>query len=188
MPDPTTTAALQEILDRFLAGDPSAKAALVDRAYDRLLLVARGHLKKFPKVRRDEETAAILNMAYHKISKALDDVRPATVRLFFGLAALQIRRVLLDMVGGPPRPGPLEGDLAGGNQGPDEFGWRTDVLTALEKLPEDEQELVGLLFYMGLTQSEAAVILGVHEDTVKRRWARVKIKLADFLAAYRGSE
>ena len=40
----------------------------------------------------------------------------------------------------------------------------------VEALPDEEREVVGLLFYEGLTQQEAATVLGVSLRTVKRRW------------------
>ena len=40
----------------------------------------------------------------------------------------------------------------------------------VEGLPDEEREVVGLLYYEGLTQEEAAAVLGVGLRTVKRRW------------------
>jgi RNA polymerase sigma-70 factor (ECF subfamily) len=44
-------------------------------------------------------------------------------------------------------------------------------------LPEEEREVCELLWYQGLTQSEAAGVLAVSERTVKRRWQTVRLKL-----------
>ena len=203
----TTTAALQELLGRFRAGDGEAKKALVEVAYNRLLILTRGQLRKFPGVRREEETAAILGESYQRLGKALDELRPATVREFFGLAALQIRRVLLDLArqgkrGAEPRPdvigglgGPAAGDRAGGGYDPGESdaganraGIREDVLGAIDGLTSEEREVVDLLFFNGLSQIEAAELVGVHKDTVKRRWAQARLKLSSLLGAYRPAE
>ncbi len=202
MSESSTTTAIQELLIRFAAGDAAAKNALVERAYARLVVLARGQLRRFPKIRAEEETVAVFNESYKQLTKALDDVRPTTVRAFFGLAALQMRRVLLDLVrhgnrGGEPRPvvtgglgGPAESgdggaiDVGKPDPGVSKAGAREDILTALEKLPDDEREVVDLIFFNELTQAEAAEVLGVHEDTVKRRWARARVKLATLLADY----
>jgi len=40
----------------------------------------------------------------------------------------------------------------------------------VEKLPDDEREVMDLLWYQGLTQEEAAAVLKVSDRTVKRRW------------------
>ncbi|MBA4192104.1 MAG: hypothetical protein C0467_29345 [Planctomycetaceae bacterium] len=204
MPPPPSTAALQEILERFLAGDPAAKEALITRANGRLMDITRKVLGGFPVVRQREETTAVLNEAYHRISSALDDVRPPTVQLFFGLVALQLRRVLLDLVRkmgprnrsgkllplvvflgsdetdgyDPPAPGP----------GPDGGGSAGDVREAVNGLPPEERQVIDLIFFNGLTQAEAAAIIGVHEDTVKRRWVRARTRLGEALAAYAADE
>src|SRR5207253_3062320 len=47
----------------------------------------------------------------------------------------------------------------------------------VEGLPEDEREIVGLLYYEGLTQEDAAKVLGVSLATVKRLWRSVRLKL-----------
>ncbi len=195
---------LQQILDRFNAGDAAAKKQLVDRAYDRLLVVARKLLNSFDVVRTEEETASVLNEAYLRLGSALDEVRPKTVQLFFGLAGLQVRRVLLDAVrklrggrGGTPRP-PTQsldaarsgGEVAGGHDPCDAAfdtaleGLGTDVLEAIEKLPEDQRAVVDLHIINGLTQADTAEILGVHKDTVKQRWASARVNLAGLLKAY----
>jgi RNA polymerase sigma factor (sigma-70 family) len=59
-----------------------------------------------------------------------------------------------------------------------------DLLEALEDLSEEEREAVELLFFHGCTQPEAAQIVGVHEDTIKRRWSKARIKLTGKLAMF----
>jgi RNA polymerase sigma-70 factor (ECF subfamily) len=205
MPDHSLTNELQQILDRFNAGDPAAKKHLIDRAYERLIVVARRVLNSFSAVRSEEETATVLNQAYLRLHSSLEEVRPRTVQLFYGLAALQVRRVLLDAIrelrggrGASPRPrkqslhtpqrgGDSEGDghdPTDSDPGPTGIGLQTDVLEAIDKLPEEERQVVDLLFFHGLTQPEAAETLGMHEDTIKRRWARARIKLAGLLEGY----
>jgi RNA polymerase sigma factor (TIGR02999 family) len=196
-----TTMAMQQLLDRLVAGDERAKKELIDRAYERLILVARKMLGGFTGVRAQEETAGVLSDAYLRLHSSLDDVKPATVRQFMGLAALEIRRVLLDKIrkmrgrGRERRPEKLSLDARrGGESGgfeppaPDGEGRKMDLaidfLQAIEKLPDEEREVVELLFFHGYSQPEAGEILGVHEDTVKRRWARARVKLAEKLSAF----
>jgi RNA polymerase sigma factor (TIGR02999 family) len=205
MADPSTTIELQELLDRFAAGDPAAKNDLINRAYGRLMVVTRRLLGSFLRVRAEEETTAVLHEAYLRLHASLDEVRPATVRQFMGLASLAIRRVLLDYVRrlrgrgkdarparvrldarpGGDTPGPAF-DVPDTDAGQDQVALVIDLLEAVEKLPEEEREVVGLLFFHGCTQPEAGAILGVHEDTVKRRWSRARVQLADRLAAFGG--
>lgn len=200
MSDGTTTIILENLLTRHASGDARAKEDLINRAYDRLILVARKLLGSFSRVRVEEETAGVLNEAYPKLHKALDEVKPATVREFMGLAALQIRRTLLDSIrrldgrGQTDRPDKVSLDAGDSSQGGiavaapggdvSRVGLAIDLLEAMETLPEEEREVVELLFFYGYTQPEAAEIVGVHEDTIKRRWSKARIKLAGKLAMF----
>jgi RNA polymerase sigma-70 factor (ECF subfamily) len=194
MADLSTTLQLQRLLDRLCAGDPAAKDELINRAHGRLLLITRKVLGSYVRVRVEEETAGVLNEAYLRLHAALDEVKPGTVREFLGLAALQVRRVLLDTIrkiqgrGGDPRPRKVSLEDEGIDvPGPPSIGEGSvalDLLEAIEKLPDEEREAVDLLFFHGWTQPEAAEDLGVHEDTVKRRWARARVKLASHLDAF----
>ena len=47
----------------------------------------------------------------------------------------------------------------------------------VERLPEQEREVFGLLFYEGLAQAEAARVLGVSVPTVKRLWRSARLRL-----------
>jgi len=48
-------------------------------------------------------------------------------------------------------------------------------------LPEEEREVFDLLWYQGLSQAEAAELLGVSERTVKRRWQQARLELHEAL-------
>jgi RNA polymerase sigma-70 factor (ECF subfamily) len=198
-----TTAALQSLLDRMNAGDPRAKNDLITRANGRLEVVARRLLRQFPKVKAEEETAGVVNEAYPRLDKALADLKPGNVRQFLGLASLKMRQTLLDMVrrltgrGEDERPDmvPLPGARGGDGQdrggdlpaGGDDLGVKArslDVLEAIDQLPEMQREVVELLYFQGFTQAEAGEVLGVSEDTVKRRWAEARVALFTRLGAY----
>jgi RNA polymerase sigma-70 factor (ECF subfamily) len=53
----------------------------------------------------------------------------------------------------------------------------------VQDLPEEQREIVGLLFYQELTQAEAADILHVTVRTVQRRWHAALLELHDILKA-----
>lgn len=199
----STTIQIQRQLDRLAVNDPKAKTGLIQTAHDRLLILTRKLLGGFPQVRTLEETQSIFNEAFLRLAHALDEVKPASVRQFMGLAALEIRRVLLDIVRkmrgrgrqqrpknvslGAAPPGQEEAvaaDIEDSDPGTSRLNLLLDLLESIEKLAEDEREVVELLIFQGLTQPEAAQIIGVHEDTVKRRWSRARVQLADKLSAY----
>ena len=58
-----------------------------------------------------------------------------------------------------------------------------DVHEAVEQLPEDERETIDLLVYQGLTQKEAADLLGVDERTIRRRLHAARCRLDRTLKA-----
>jgi RNA polymerase sigma-70 factor (ECF subfamily) len=56
------------------------------------------------------------------------------------------------------------------------------MLEAIESLPEEEREAFNLVRIQGLTQGEAADVLGVSPKTVQRRLNRGLVLLSDKLA------
>jgi RNA polymerase sigma-70 factor (ECF subfamily) len=195
---------LQNLLDRYRAGDESAKAQLIDRAYQRLLVVARRLLGSFPAVRVDEETAGVLGDAYASLAASMAELKPQTVRQFMALATLEIRRSLLDRMrklhgrgkqrrnrptslssGSDDGEGRAQGiDVPVGGEENERSSLALDMLDAIETLPDEEREAVDLLFFQSLTQIEAAEVVGVSEDTIKRRWSRARIRLAKYLGEF----
>jgi RNA polymerase sigma-70 factor (ECF subfamily) len=197
----STTILIQRQLDR-LASDSKAKADLIQVAHDRLVILTRKLLGGFPQVRTLEETQSIFNEAFLRLDHALDELKPTTVRQFMGLAALEIRRVLLDIVrklrgrgreqrpknvslgGGADPEKDIATDVEDSDPGTARLNLLLDLLESVAKLPDEEREVLELLIFQGLTQPEAAQVIGVHEDTVKRRWSRARVVLADKLSAY----
>lgn len=179
------TTQLQGWLDRMRAGDDAARRGLLDHAYRRLETLAHARLEGFPRVRRDVETGDVLNDAVHRLERALQEVRPATVREFFGLASRHIRWVLLELARerhpiGLVGPGTDDAspELTDDATGPATLAEQTELHEQVEALPPEEREVFDLLFYQGLQQSEAAALLGVSERTVKRRWRAARLALA----------
>jgi RNA polymerase sigma-70 factor (ECF subfamily) len=195
---PATDTQLQRDIDRALAGDEHARSALIDHACDRLVKLTRKLFHRHPDLRRWEQTDDVAQTAMLRLHRALADVRPESVRHFFNLAAVMIRRTLLDLAKhhlGPHGHGTnhhtdgLPPDEPGGavhratdpaSEPTDLDGW-TLFHAQVGKLPEEEQEVVNLLFYEALTQEEAAKVLGVSLRTLKRRWQSARCRLHDAL-------
>jgi RNA polymerase sigma-70 factor (ECF subfamily) len=157
-------------------------------------------LKGHPAVRRWTQTDDVLQGALLRLLRAVQAVQPSTARDFFALAALQIRRELLDLARhyyGPQglganhaSHGPDEAEPQSPHDRPDVSGepsrlaeW-CEFHQQIDALPEDEREVVGLLFYQGLTQAEAAELLGVTVRTVQRRWHAALVSLHDALKGH----
>lgn len=182
-----STTSLQRLLDDAAYGRPEVYDELLRHACDRLRVLARRRLRGFPDLRRWAETDDLLQNALLRLHKSLAEVKPPTVAAFFGLAALQIRRELLDLsksVFGPEGVGGnhhTDGDgavLAGHGQMPTTWV-RFHELT--ETLPEEELQVVDFLFIHEMTQEEAAAVLGVSLRTVKRRWLSARTRLGEVL-------
>ncbi len=160
----------------------------------RLRQLARKMLRRFPRVQRWVDTDDILQNAELRLLRALQTVRPDSLRSFFNLAAEQARRELLDLVryfygpyslgtqhdsdgaGGPP--GQAQADPANDPNDLDE--WQAFHEQAA-RLPQEEKEVLDLLYYAGRTHAEAAELLGITDRTVRRRWHSALIRLHDLL-------
>jgi len=193
------TTQLQVWVERMRVGDAAAREELVQHATGRLQRLTRKMLKGFPGVRRWEQTDDVLQNAFMRLLRALQTVQPASVRDFFGLAAEQIRRELLDLARhyyGPQGAGAHHASHVAGNDSqarphepsvhdeePEERERWCAFHLAVEKLPVEEREVVNLLYYAGCTQAEAAEVLQVTVRTVQRRWQTVLLKLHGILKA-----
>ena len=87
---------LCEQLDRARSGDRDARNLVFEWSMRRMLSLADRMLKEFPKVRRWEDAADIVQSAMIRLQRALKVIPINSPANFFGLAATQIRRELLD--------------------------------------------------------------------------------------------
>lgn len=175
-----TTAKLQHWLDLMRKGDDQARTELIGHACERLRLLTRRMLRGYPLVRRWEQTDDVLQNAMLRLYRALADVTPDSLRHFYNLAALQIRRELLDLAKHHARND--EGEQRA-EEPADEGGEPSSLVewsefhSLVERLPDDEREVFALIWYHDLSQAEAAGVLGVSVRTVIRRWQAARIRL-----------
>src|SRR2546430_13327611 len=88
---------LRHGLGRVRAGDAAARDELLRACWGRLERLARKMLVRFPDVRRVTETGDVLQSALIRLLRALEKLDVPSTRDFFGLAAEQMRRELLDL-------------------------------------------------------------------------------------------
>lgn len=195
---PSTDSHLQALLGAANSGDDRAYKELLNHACDRLLKLTRKMLRGYPDLRRWTQTDDVCQNAVLRLHRALSEVKPASVRHFFNLAAVQIRRELLDLgkhFFGPEGQGTkhhtdgLPADDDGGSihrqedaAGPPEslVAW-SEFHEQIDKLPDEEREVFDLLWFQGLSQDEAASVLGISLRTVKRRWQSARLSLFEAL-------
>src|SRR4051794_19169789 len=92
------TSRLERCLERLRGGDPAAGRELLEHTCGRLEELAHVMLQSYPRLKRWEETADVLQSALLRLCRALEKVPPPTLADYYRLAALQIRRELLDLV------------------------------------------------------------------------------------------
>jgi RNA polymerase sigma-70 factor (ECF subfamily) len=179
------TAQLHGWLDRVHAGDRAAREELLRSVGNRLERLAHKMLGRFPTVRHWADTSDVLQSAVLRLLRALDAVRPSSVRDFFGLAAEQMRRELLDLArqaararraGMQPLETPEDGqlppalDALATSEDLDELELWQRFHETVQALPTQEREVVSLVYYHGWSQPQVAELFGVNERTVRRRW------------------
>jgi RNA polymerase sigma-70 factor (ECF subfamily) len=183
MSEERTTAVVQRYLDE-LAGDAPAEPvvrALLDRAVRRLHLLCTSLLhRSYLRLTRPPlnlQADELLGAVVERLLKALREARPATVRQFFALASQHMRWELNDLARRlDERPAAVElhewlvPAPASTDAGLSPAGRR--ILEAIEDLQESEREAFDLVKIQGLTQAEAARVLGVSLRTLKRWLSR----------------
>ena len=182
------TTHLHLCLARMRAGDRNARDELLRGVEQRVELLARKMLSDFPRVRRMEETGDVCQAAALRLLRCLETVDPPSMRDLYSLAATQIRRELLDLARYHRRRGeavelPLEEGTSAAElqspvapDAPDLDEW-CQFHEAVDSLPNEEREVVGLVFYHGWTRQQVAELFQVSERTVRRWWVSALIRL-----------
>ncbi len=192
-----STTQIQALLDLAAEGKQDAYDDLIALASERLLRLTRKMLRCYPHLRRWEQTDDIFQNAAIRLHRSLAEVKPDSVRAFFGLAATQIRRSLIDLCRhhfGPQghaakhetqQMGAANGDPIQDqpdSSDPQEAmaSWAT-FHQSVEDLPADQREVFQIVWYGGLDQKQAAQLLGISISTVQRRWYSACHRIEQFM-------
>jgi RNA polymerase sigma-70 factor (ECF subfamily) len=146
-----------------------------------------------PLALQDEE---MLSLLVERMLKALRQSRPATVRDFFALANQHLRWELNEFarqIDRRPSAAPLPDDVPATppSEATTSAASLTQILEAIERLPDDLRESFSLVHVQGLTHAETAGVLAVSTKTIQRRLRLATAGLARELsgmAAGRGDE
>jgi RNA polymerase sigma factor (sigma-70 family) len=189
-----TTAAIQRCLDA-LKGDEAAEPLirdLLERAVQRLRLLCASMLKRsYPRLAQPPlnlETDDLLDGVVAGLITALQKIQPQTVRQFFALANQHMRWQLNDLARLlDKRPGLVAFSESGVLAPPEssESCLSQDarrMLMAIESVPPEDREVFELVRIQGLSNTEAAAVVGVSVKTVQRRLNRARLLLAQQLA------
>ena len=184
------TATLEHWLVRLESGCPEARATILQHTCERLQNMAKRMLRNSPKVRRWETTDDLLQEALLRLHRSLVEINPTTAKEFYGLAATQLRRQLVDLARkhygkqgiGKNHFTDGEGSVQkNAGHSPESLEDWTQLHERIEQLPLEEKEVFELFWYEGLTQADAAKILGISLATFKRRWQAARLRLNEWL-------
>jgi RNA polymerase sigma-70 factor (ECF subfamily) len=197
-PEDTGEQELAECLARLAAGDLAVRGRIIELCAGRLRRLAHRMLRRFPNVRRWDDTDDVFQNAALRLHRALGQLDSAAPRSVMALAATQLHRELIDLArkhAGPasyaanhgtnvvrhgqdrddaPRHVDRAADAAGPLDRWEEFH------AAVERLPDESREVFHLVWYLGADQKTIATLVGCSERTVKTRWreAREAIRTA----------
>jgi RNA polymerase sigma factor (TIGR02999 family) len=183
-----------DILDAIHQGDRHASEQLLPLVYDELRRLAAQKLAHETPGQTLQATA-LVHEAYLRLVASAEASAPReqhwdSRRHFFAAAAEAMRRILLDRArdkhrlkrGGGWRRLRLDQLDLSVEEPPDDL---LALDEALEKLAQEDPpcaELVKLRFFAGLTQEEAASVLGIARRTADRYWAFARSWLYDALS------
>jgi len=168
---------------------------LLTQSNSALLRLTRHMFHGFPGLMRWEQTDDIFQNAMIRLHRAMADVKIHSEKHFFNLAAVQIRRELLDLVKkykakcsfavhhhtDSLNPNRVGGKVAQQTTPECDLEKWTEFHQLVEHMPAEEKDVVDLLWYQGLEQDQAAKILGISIRTLRRRWQAARIKLFEVL-------
>ncbi len=176
------------LLDRWRLGDTQAANQLMELVYGELHRIAAREMRR-EHGEHTLQTTAVLHEAYLRMFRS-EPVAWKNRAHFYAVAAQQFRRVLLDHArraqsakrgGGVVKLSLWESD--GGAVDLDERLLSLDeALARLEELDPRAAKVVELRFFGGLTEADAAEVLGISVATLKRDWDFAKTWLAAQLA------
>ncbi|MEM7050566.1 MAG: sigma-70 family RNA polymerase sigma factor [Acidobacteriota bacterium] len=165
------------LLQRWRAGDEAALEALVPLVYETLLKMARGQFRR-ERVDHTLQPTALVHEAYVRLLGPQNPEWEDRTH-FFGIAALVMRRVLIDHARSHQSLRRSDGSLkvdfeealeVTSPQRTTDLLALDEALDRLERRDPRKARLVQLRFFGGLTLDEVAEILQVSQATVVRDW------------------
>lgn len=171
-----------ELLGRWKDGDGAASDQLIARLYPELARIAAARLRR--ESNSSLSTGDLINDAVLRLIQA-DPARLADRAHIIALSSRMMRRILIDHARqkdtGKRRHKRVT--LCTGIDG----GQRLDLISVesalirLGAIDAQLMELVEMRYFGGMTVSDIAVVTGLSEPTVKRRWQTARAWLADAL-------
>ena len=177
------------LLRQVKAGDSAAESRLLELVYPQLRKIARQYLRR-ERTGHTLQPTALVNEAYMQLVGQMDKDWQNRSH-FYAVAAQSMRRILVDYArqrkaakrDGNRQRVELTDALAIPGERLDEILAIDEALKRLAEFDPRRAKVVEMRFFGGMTEDEAAEVLGVAPRTVKRDWNAAKAWLHGELAA-----
>lgn len=178
---------LTQLLEQARAGDDGAMRRLFPLVYDELRRLA-AHYLRGERSGHTLQATALVNEAFMKLAGG-EAIAWESKTHFFNTAARAMRQILIDHARTKKRLKRSPGAGVGAglaaldtgvlppiDAGPDDLDLLSldEALTKLAALDERQARLVELRFFAGLTESQAAEVLGISRRTVSSEWVFIR--------------
>jgi RNA polymerase sigma-70 factor, ECF subfamily len=182
------TGNITELLLQWRRGDQSALEQLMPLVYEELHRLARRCMRR-ERAAHTLQTTALVNEAYLRLANS-SRVQWQDRAHFFAIAAQLMRRVLVDEArkrlnqkrGGEFTRVEIDAIQMNSQPRPFELLALDQALNRLSEFAPRKCKVVELRFFGGLSIEEAALVLGVSVDIVKREWRTAKLWLLQQLS------
>lgn len=171
------------LLQAWRAGDKAALEMLMPIVHGELRRLAHRYMVR-ERTDHTLQTTALVNEAYLRLID-LKRIEWQDRAHFFAIAANFMRRILVDFArarryrkrGGDAQKVPLDESLFARPEPGADLVRLDDALSALAEFDPRKAKVVELRFFGGLSEEEAAEVLMVSRETVKRDWRLAKVWL-----------
>lgn len=166
------------ILDDIEQGDPSASERLLPLVYDELRRLAARQLAG-ERPGQTLQATALVHEAYVRLVGGEQPNQWDSRRHFFNAAAEAMRRILIENArrkgrrkrGGNLKRVDLSDAVLAKQSQVDDLLALGEALTEFERSHPEKARLVNLRYFAGLSEQQAADILGISRATAARHWA-----------------
>jgi RNA polymerase sigma factor (TIGR02999 family) len=181
--DPISSHPVTELLGRWKGGDQGALERLIPLVYKELREIARYHLRR-ERPGHTLQSGALVNEAYMRLLGQQPDTQNRAH--FLAVSSRLMRQILVDYSrqhGAAKRGSDRKVELDASVilpqvLDPIDMIVLNDALSALGQLDPQQERIVELRFFGGLSTDEIGEVLGISASTVKRDWSVAKAWLS----------
>ncbi len=200
MISPSYTVQLNELLQNFNPEEPESLNELLVFTQERLHTIIHNKLSHNKYVHRWSQTDDVYQNIAIRLSRAIKTTFPKTKKDYFSLAATCIQREIVDLARQFRSKNSFERnhsttskkelhedyaceswDKAIDDNALQYIEYHDAVDFAMQKLREEQRQLIKFIYYENLTSKEIAALYEISESTVKRRINNAKLCLCEIL-------